>query len=138
MDDYLPKPLRPEQLDAVLERWLRAPAQPAPAEPLIDDSRIRSFRDDYPDIVDRLVALFADSTPPLLDHLGAAARSADDAQVAKLAHKLRSGCDNVGATRMAALCRMLEQRSGDAGALVDELRAAFPATLAEIRGAVSA
>jgi two-component system, sensor histidine kinase and response regulator len=138
MDDYLPKPLRPEQLDAVLERWIGARAEPAPSEPLVDDSRIRGFREDYPDIVDRLVALFADSTPPLLDQLGDAAGSGDDDQVRKLAHKLKSGCDNVGATRMSALCRTLEQSSGDPGALVDELTAAYPATLAEIRGAVSA
>jgi two-component system, sensor histidine kinase and response regulator len=66
MDDYLAKPLRPEALDAVLERWLGAPAEEAPAEPIFDDSRIRNFRENYPDIVERLVALFTDSTPPLL------------------------------------------------------------------------
>ena len=136
MDDYLPKPLRPEQLDAVLERWLGAPAEPAPAEPIFDDTRIRSFRDNYPDIVERLVALFADSTPPLLVQLGDAARDRDDDQVRRLAHKLKSSCDNVGATRMAALCRTLEQPNGDPGPLVAELAAAYPATLAEIRGAL--
>jgi two-component system, sensor histidine kinase and response regulator len=133
MDDYLPKPLRPEQLDAVLERWLGAPAEPAPAEPMFDGSRIRSFRENYPDIVERLVALFADSTPPLLDQLGAAARDRDEDQVRKLAHKLKGSCDNVGATRMAALCRTLEQPNGDPRPLVEELAAAYPATLAEIR-----
>jgi two-component system, sensor histidine kinase and response regulator len=138
MDDYLPKPLRPDQLDAVLERWLGAPAEPAPAEPILDDSRIRNFRENYPDIVDRLVALFADSTPPLLEEIGAAARDGDDDQVRKLAHKLKSSCDNVGATRMAALCRTLEQANGDPGPLVEELTDAYPATLAEIREAVSA
>ena len=138
MDDYLAKPLRPDQLDAVLERWLGAPAEPTPAEPMFDDSRIRNFRENYPDIVERLVALFADSTPPLLDQLGEAARERDDDQVRKLAHKLKSSCDNVGATRMAALCRTLEQPDGDPGRLVDELTAAYPATLAEIRDAVAA
>jgi two-component system, sensor histidine kinase and response regulator len=138
MDDYLAKPLRPEQLDAVLERWLGAAAQPAPREPILDESRIRNFRENYPDIVDRLVALFTDSMPPLLDEIGAAARERDDDQVRRLAHKLKSSCDNVGATRMAALCRTLEQSSADLGELVDELTAAYPATLAEIRSTVSA
>ena len=138
MDDYLTKPLRPEPLDAVLERWLGAAPQPAPAEPIFDDSRIRGFRESYPEIVDRLVALFADSTPPLLDQLDAAARDRDDDLVRRLAHKLKSSCDNVGATRMAALCRTLEQPNGDPGPLVAELAAAYPPTLAEIRSSVSA
>jgi two-component system sensor histidine kinase/response regulator len=138
MDDYLAKPLRPEALDAVLERWLGAAPQPPPAEPIFDDSRIRGFRESYPDIVDRLVALFADSTPPLLDQLDAAARDRDDDLVRRLAHKLKSSCDNVGATRMAALCRKLEQPNGDPGPLVAELAAAYPPTLAEIRSSVSA
>ena len=32
MDDYIAKPLRPDQLDAVLERWLGRPAQPRDGE----------------------------------------------------------------------------------------------------------
>ena len=62
MDDYLSKPLRPDELDAALERWLGAPARrpsraaPAPAgdpfEALVDEARMRVFRVDYPEIVD--------------------------------------------------------------------------------------
>ena len=60
MDDYLAKPLRPEQLAAVLERWLgaRAPDRRSAAAPILDESRIRTFRNEYPEIVDRIVALF--------------------------------------------------------------------------------
>ena len=135
MDDYLAKPLRPEALDAVLERWLGTAPAPAPAEPILDESRIRGFRENYPDIVERLIALFIDSTPPLLDQLEQAAHRGDEEQVRKLAHKLKSSCDNVGATRMAALCRALEHPNGDPRPLVDELTATYPPTLDEIRAA---
>ena len=70
MDDYLSKPLRPELLDEVLERWLGVAAAATAAAPdeerdaaieaLIDSARMRTFRDDYPDIVDQLLRLFLD------------------------------------------------------------------------------
>ena len=112
MDDYLAKPLRPDQLDAVLERWLGAGAGSAgraaangDRNGLIDAGRVRRFRDDYPEIADRLVALFADTTPPLLEQLTNAVHASDDEAVRRLAHKLKGSCQNVGATRMATLCR---------------------------------
>jgi two-component system sensor histidine kinase/response regulator len=140
MDDYISKPLRPDQLDAVLERWLGhtgAGGEPASSNGdrngLIDVGRVRRFREDYPDIVDRLVALFADSTPPLLEQLTNAVHASDDDAVRRLAHKLKGSCQNVGAVRMATLCRSLEERDARAVPLADELQAVYPATLAEIR-----
>ena len=56
----------------------------------------------------------------------------------RLAHKLKGSCDNVGATRMAALCRALERPGAEPGPRVDELIAAYDATQAEIRDAVAA
>jgi two-component system sensor histidine kinase/response regulator len=141
MDDYISKPLRPDQLDAVLERWLGGGAAPPPAatagdgagNPLIDAGRVQRFRDDYPEIAERLVALFADTTPPLIEQLSNAVHGGEDDAVRRLAHKLKGSCENVGATRMGALCRQLEQPGARAVALADEIAAIYPATLAEIR-----
>ncbi len=141
MDDYISKPLRPDQLDAVLERWLGGGAAPPPAatagngagNPLIDAGRVQRFRDDYPEIAERLVALFADTTPPLIEQLSNAVHGGEDDAVRRLAHKLKGSCENVGATRMGTLCRQLEEPGARAVALVDEIAAIYPATLAEIR-----
>jgi CheY-like chemotaxis protein len=140
MDDYLAKPLRPEEVDAVLSRWLDVPAGPstaaanAPAvDQLIDATRMHTFRRDYADIAGQLVELFTDGTPVLLDELRAAVEQDDSEQLKRSAHKLKGSCQNIGATFMATLCRLLEEGDGDARATVDELNAAFGATAAAIR-----
>jgi two-component system, sensor histidine kinase and response regulator len=145
MDDYISKPLRPDQLDAVLERWLGGAPTPPPAasgngaaSSLIDVGRVERFREDYPEIAERLVALFADTTPPLLEQLSNAIHAGEDDTVRRLAHKLKGGCQNVGATRMATLCRQLEDPNGRARQLADELAAVYPGTLAAIRAALTA
>jgi PAS domain S-box-containing protein len=129
MDDYLSKPLRPDDLDAVLERSL-AP-QPAAVRALVDEARVRSFRDDYPEIADRLVDLFAEATPPILADLHEAIAGGDAERVRRAAHKLKGSCQNIGATFMAALCVELETDAG-AGRL-QALDAAFTPTQSAIR-----
>ena len=125
MDDYLSKPLRPEELDALLERWLGAPGRaprprtrrPWPRDPfdaLVDDARMRVFRVDYPEIVDQLVELFVESTPPLLDELRAGAEAGDGDAVRRTAHKLKGSCQNIGAGFMAKLAHDLELASAAA------------------------
>jgi HPt (histidine-containing phosphotransfer) domain-containing protein len=144
MDDYLSKPLRPEALDLVLERWFglvpaAAPdASPEPpADALIDEARMRTFREEYPDIVDQLVDLFLTSTPPLLDELRDAADSGDDAELRRAAHKLKGSCQNIGATFMARLCRSIETGEGDLHRTVAELGAALEPTESAIRRALA-
>ena len=138
MDDYLSKPLRSEPLDEVLERWIEAPG-PAPAavEALIDEARMRTFRDDYPDIVDQLLELFLSSTPPLLDELRTAADAGDHDELRRAAHKLKGSCQNIGATFMATLCRTIEGAGDDVRDTVAELDAAFESTETAIRRALT-
>ena len=146
MDDYIAKPLRPDELDAVLERWLgHRPARDGRAaagngdrrDGLVDAGRVRRFKADYPDIAERLVALFADSTPPVLEQLSNAVHTQDDETVRRLAHKLKGSCQNVGATKMAALCRSLEEPGVRAAPLADELQAAYRPTVAELTRALA-
>jgi CheY-like chemotaxis protein/HPt (histidine-containing phosphotransfer) domain-containing protein len=141
MDDYLSKPLRPNELDAVLERWLgAAPQGAAPAveasaaEALVDEARMRVFRDDYPEIVEQLVDLFVDSTPPLLEDLRDALERGDAEAGRRAAHKLKGSCQNIGASRLAELAARIEtgETPPDAGGLepvfvatCDALRAAL-------------
>jgi two-component system sensor histidine kinase/response regulator len=99
---------------------------------------MRTFRTDYPDIVDQLLALFLQSTPPLLEELRAAVDGADHEELRRAAHKLKGSCQNIGATFMATLCRSLETGDGDAGATLAELDGAFASTETALRGALTA
>jgi two-component system sensor histidine kinase/response regulator len=142
MDDYLSKPLRPDELDAVLERWATGtaaalPAARADAAPaLIDEARVRVFRDDYPEIVEQLVALFEDSTPPLLVQLREGAQSGDADAVRGAAHKLKGSCQNIGAGGMAVRAARLEREAAAAPADLEELALVFAATCDALRAAL--
>ncbi len=135
MDDYLSKPVRPEQLDKVLERWIpgrvsmvsepRGDRQPpvngaSGSGASLDHTVLESLRliqqEGGGDIVDRLVATFVHEVPPLLAALRA---ERDDPQTFwRTAHALNGTCRSVGASRMGEICLQLE-RLGDAGDLTD-------------------
>ncbi len=144
MDDYLSKPLRPEELDAVLERWLGAApaaaapaaAAPDPSAALVDEARLRVFRDDYPEIVEQLVDLFVDSTPPLLRELRDGAESGDGDAVKRAAHKLKGSCQNIGASGMAAQAARLEHAAAAAPDQLTDLEVAYEATCDALRAAL--
>jgi CheY-like chemotaxis protein/HPt (histidine-containing phosphotransfer) domain-containing protein len=143
MDDYLAKPLRPEELDALLARILGAPAASAtppaardPFEALVDDARMRVFKVDYPEIVDQLIELFVESTPPLLDELRAGAEADDADAVRRTAHKLKGSCQNIGAGFMARLAHDLELAEAAAAEQLDGLDRVFSDTRDALRAAL--
>ena len=72
---------------------------------------MRVFRVDYPEIIDQLIELFVESTPPLLEELREAAERGDGEDVRRTAHKLKGSCQNIGAGFMAKLAHDLEQSS---------------------------
>ncbi len=123
MDDYLSKPLRSEDLDPVLERWLSVRSD------LLDDERLSRLAGAGPTLVDRLVEAFARTTPPLLEELRLAVSRGDDTARRALAHKLRGSAETVGAQRLAALARKLEL---DEEIDIAELPEAYRETLAAL------
>jgi two-component system sensor histidine kinase/response regulator len=147
MDDYLSKPLRPEELDSVIERWIGgSPAGAGPeaaaggaaaSDALVDEARVRVFRDDYPEIVEQLIALFVDSTPPLLQELRAAAEDGDGETVRRAAHKLKGSCQNIGASALAAQAARLEKDAAARPEQLEDLDVTFTATCHALRAALT-
>jgi PAS domain S-box-containing protein len=121
MDDYLSKPVKREELDAVLKRWsTREPQQVEDAivppkgegsdedgEPL--DKRVlaglRELGD--ADLLSELSAIFLDDASSRLAALREAVEGDDVHAVERVAHTLKGASGSMGATRMAALCAEL-------------------------------
>ena len=141
MDDHLAKPYTRQQLGALMARWLPphlvqgsadAPrSQPAPltesaaaetapaaaADAALDAkalAAIRELDDGEGTILAEVVGIFFDEAPRHLASLQAAYRSRDGGALARAAHAFKSASGNVGAVRVVALCREIEQigRSG--------------------------
>ncbi len=122
MDDYVPKPVKPQELDAVLGSWisqgkgretqpqasaLDGESDSANPLPSIDSSVLEGLRDlqqkGEPDILAEFVELFLDDTPVRLKALRAAVEEGDERSVERTAHALKGSCENIGVARMAVL-----------------------------------
>jgi len=124
MDDYLPKPLRQEDLKTVLDRWLDARAEPdmaadvaepsvtAQRQGVIDARALDSIRalqqPGGPDLVQRVTSIYLNDSPKLVGQLAEAVGRGDVQTVRSCAHSLKSSSASVGATRLAELCREME------------------------------
>jgi HPt (histidine-containing phosphotransfer) domain-containing protein len=141
MDDYLAKPFSREQLTAVLKRWIAgsgtAPAgsapdasraQPQPPLPK-PSAEIAAGEPLNPRALDALRAMmgangeafackvirtYLEDMPAGIVRMQAAAAARDADALQKAAHSMKSSSANVGAERLARLCRDLEMigRSG--------------------------
>ena len=131
MDDYIPKPIRPEHLDRVLDRWLSPsphlqppPPRETPDPPRPDGSLdeeilhdLRSIRrKGGGEIVAELLQAFSNETPPLIETLHEAAKNNDAPAFKRAAHAVNGIARAVGARRMAGICLELEDLA-DAGDL---------------------
>jgi CheY-like chemotaxis protein len=129
MDDYVSKPVKPEELETVLRRWVPqdghgAPSPEPPAdsgEGVLDEDRIGMLRSLGPadgwGLFPGLVESFLAATPRLLETLAEAVAAADPEAVRYQAHRLRGSALTVGATALADACLVVEEmgRAGNLG-----------------------
>ncbi len=118
MDDYVAKPMSPEQLEAVLQRWIpkaggpsdsRAAAASGAAEGPIDWTMVSDLLAmTPPDFLADLLALFFRDAATALTDLRIAWREDDLATWAQIAHKLRGSCATLGARSMMEICAQME------------------------------
>ncbi len=120
MDDYLTKPIRPDELAGALEQVVPR-ADGAPAAHALDAGaleRLAEAAGGDPEFVGVLLETFADEAPAALAELRAGLDSGDAEAVRRAAHTLKSNAATFGATELAELCAEVESRARD-GDLTD-------------------
>lgn len=149
MDDYLPKPVTPDQLEVMLRRWLLAPIdQTPPVLPtLLNEQTVLARLHELhvavgADLVVELADIFLSDIPQRLAELRQALGAQDAASFAYVAHTLKGSCGNIGAAHLADLCDALQTagRASDltnADQILAELEAEVEQVSAQLR-AISA
>jgi two-component system sensor histidine kinase/response regulator len=162
MDDFLAKPVTPEQLAAVLHRWAPLPsgaaargeaAAPAaraaaaftlpalpsgPAAEAVDWQVLKDVLEvTNPEFVRELVAHFHEDARATLGELARARERSDGAAWCRLAHHFRGSCAGVGAMGMMELTSRMEATpdlAGEGLALLEELQIQLGGVEAALRG----
>jgi CheY-like chemotaxis protein/HPt (histidine-containing phosphotransfer) domain-containing protein/anti-sigma regulatory factor (Ser/Thr protein kinase) len=109
MDDFITKPLRPDTLARVLDRWVGAtrPGAPERGDPL-DPGALAELRDVDVELATGVVAAFLDTVPKVTGQLRDAVGTGDAAEVRRLAHGIRGSAGYVGAPALVVACGELE------------------------------
>ena len=122
MDDYLSKPFEPEELAAVLRRWIGdAPPEPQATQPPAASAAERAIVERLdtlrahvpPGTVERLLTAFVDDGSRCLADLNAALGRDDATGVARAAHAFKGAAASIGATALCELCESLEELCRD-------------------------
>jgi PAS domain S-box-containing protein len=150
MDDYVAKPIRPNELMEALSRVrplrdTRTASAEAPGASL-DPSAIESVRElGGDDFLAEVIDTFLVDAPALVAGLRTTNEEGDTEGLRRTAHTLKSNGQILGAERFSELCRALEDqaKSGEldgAAELLDRIErdyAALEATLAALRSTLS-
>jgi signal transduction histidine kinase/DNA-binding response OmpR family regulator/HPt (histidine-containing phosphotransfer) domain-containing protein len=118
MNDYVTKPINPDELATALERWTPAarPVRPKtadrqpveePLDPVVIDN-LRKLEKTTPGLIRNVANIFVRDMPDKLEALRAALREEDSAALARLAHAMKGSAANLGAHGIAAICAEVE------------------------------
>jgi len=149
MDDYLAKPVRPEDVRIVIERWAERaagketskPASPANgsnqpahtmnnsqpnAEPPVDMDRLNDLSDNDPAALRDLVELYLKQTTGQLEQLAQAVSGGDAKAVQHLAHSCAGASATCGMNQFVPILRRMEKHGmeGKLTGIEKELQAA--------------
>jgi signal transduction histidine kinase/CheY-like chemotaxis protein/HPt (histidine-containing phosphotransfer) domain-containing protein len=124
MDDYLPKPIKMQQLFQALMKWLRKTTGAVPMETavpahgvenqltlMLDEGRINELRElseGNDDLLIELAEIFHRDGATRIWALRDAVTARDAQAIRMIAHVLKGASRNIGATKLADYCQTLE------------------------------
>jgi HPt (histidine-containing phosphotransfer) domain-containing protein len=155
MDDFLTKPVDPEGLRSMLQRWVHGPRPERPADAeasragvgagvprgVLDLERLDMLRDLDPEstaYLDRAIANFTSRVPESVGALHRAVARADAEALTQAAHRLKGSALNLGMPAVGHLAYELEMlgdagRDDGAGDLLSALEEALGQAVARLR-----
>jgi CheY-like chemotaxis protein/HPt (histidine-containing phosphotransfer) domain-containing protein len=140
MDDYLAKPVRPEDMRTIVERWGSAATMPDTTTPTfagtdtvtlqsslkaapsvaadgqqqpVDMERLLDFTNGNPDDLRELISLYLRQTSEQVDQLLAAVHAGSAAEVKRVAHSCAGASATCGMKAIVPLLRELERLGND-------------------------
>ena len=140
ISDFLSQPFTRTQLQIVLKRWLAVSRHDTVEEEntstqaVIDLTQLNALRKINPSsgdsILKKLITIYLKSSPGFLAQIEDAITTTDRVVLKRAAHTLKSSTANVGATRLAELCKKMEtiaetQQITDASAVLSEIQQEF-------------
>jgi PAS domain S-box-containing protein len=136
MDDYISKPFMIEEIIDQLKKWSDPEIRKTPTaivqstssgRPIIDMKIVNALREmtigSDPDFFFKVIRMFLDQAEQVQAALEESLRYGNLQELAAQAHKLKGSALNIGATRLAEVCKSLEvlARTGETAGLVDLL-----------------
>ncbi len=126
MDDYISKPVRQTDLEAVIDKWsasgpgtVRQTAEAGDPDVVLDESVLHELcalaGEDDPGFVETLLGLFVSQAPARLDALRRANGMDDRESLRRESHMLKGTCLQLGLAAMAKVCRDIELCASSAG-----------------------
>src|SRR6185436_9978956 len=157
MDDYIAKPVRLEDLNAAVERWIpnRTDASAALSEknalrktsPVLDAAvtqRLQSLADaSDPSLLAEIYGAFLESAAGYLRDMRQACETGETDALRRAVHALKGASSNIGASAVASTCGQLEAVSDseimvEARELIEKLERQFASVKIEIQNQIPA
>jgi CheY-like chemotaxis protein len=119
MDDYLAKPFKAESLLRLIKLWVKPAATMTAGvtEPVINEAALEAIRtldtDGGNELLHRVITLYLSNAGKLLQSLEQAWLTGDLNAIRSASHTLKSSSNQVGAHRLAGLCREVENEARD-------------------------
>lgn len=148
MDEYISKPVDPDELQHLMSQWVTFPDEEAGTKNTIKlpDAGVASLAGlrefcDTEDELKNFVQIFADQSNELLALLAAACVSGENTAWVEAAHKFKGGAGMVRAETLRALCERAQNMkvadASDRSAILQDIRIAFDQAYASLQNALA-